>query len=276
MRTSYKKNRPFDFKLIENVEPNPVLYKRQTGLSNYDVMKVKTEIWSKIAEIMNCDGNAHKSYSQINTGLTFTELSVDFCLMRWNNLHYQYRKESRRPGTSTWPYFERLRFLSDPQVRPQSKPSEPCSAQAEETPVQTIEMPSESSPKENGWQSYNDCVVMHVGDFEQHADSTFIIEEVIESNDQILQEEIIYEEDEQLENDQQATEQINIESAAEAVDTQMAELLASPVSDYVKMDRILMQLESNHRTIAERRIMAFVLKCQLRALVDEPIDDLLI
>jgi len=57
MRTSYKKNRPFDFKLIDHVEPNTLLYKRQTGLSNYDVMKAKTEIWSKIAEIMDCDGN---------------------------------------------------------------------------------------------------------------------------------------------------------------------------------------------------------------------------
>lgn len=61
MRTSYKKNRPFDFMLIENVEPNPVLYKRQAGLSNYDVMKLKTEIWSKIAKVMKCEGNANKN-----------------------------------------------------------------------------------------------------------------------------------------------------------------------------------------------------------------------
>lgn len=65
MRTSYKKNRPFDFKLIENVEPHAVLYKRQTGLSNYDVMKVKTEIWSKIASTMNCEGN----YIELTTKL---------------------------------------------------------------------------------------------------------------------------------------------------------------------------------------------------------------
>lgn len=61
MRTSYKKNRPFDFKLIENVEPNPVLYKRQAGLSNYDVMKVKSEIWTKIAKVMKCEGNAQRN-----------------------------------------------------------------------------------------------------------------------------------------------------------------------------------------------------------------------
>lgn len=196
--------------------------------------------------------------------------------MRWNNLHYQYRKESRRSGTSTWPYFERLRFLSDLPVQSKSKPKEPCSSQTEEPPAQTIEIPNESSVNENGWQSYNDCVVMHVGEMEQHADSTFIIEEIIEANDQILQEEIIYEEDDQLDNEHQSTETMHMDSAVETVDAQMAELFASPVSDYVKMDRILKQLDNNHKRLAERRIMAFVLKCQLRALVDEPIDDLLI
>jgi len=57
MRTSYKKNRPFDFKLIDLVEPNPVLYKR-SGLSNYDAMKAKTDIWARIAEMMGCDGKS--------------------------------------------------------------------------------------------------------------------------------------------------------------------------------------------------------------------------
>lgn len=117
---------------------------------------------------------------------------------------------------------------------------------------------------------------MHVGEMEQHADSTFIIEEIIEANDQILQEEIIYEEDDQLDNEHQSTETMHMDSAVETVDAQIAELFASPVSDYVKMDRILKQLDDNHKRLAERRIMAFVLKCQLRALVDEPIDDLLI
>ncbi|KAH8397568.1 hypothetical protein KR222_010256 [Zaprionus bogoriensis] len=232
MRTSYKKNRPFDFKLIDLVEPNTVLYRRQAGLSNYDVMKAKTEIWSKIAEVMDCD--------------------VDFCLMRWNNLHYQYRKMLRRAGTSTWPYFERLRFLSQTQQRAKPKPApvqvEELKAQLE---TQTDELPNE---EQNAWQSYNDCVVLQVGEVEQHADSTFIIEEIIESNEHMLQEEIIYEEAEQLQE----------------------ELLATPVSNYLKMDKLLQQLQGNPKRFAERRIMAYVLKCQLRALSDEPIDDLVI
>ncbi|KAM8707877.1 hypothetical protein ACLKA7_014927 [Drosophila subpalustris] len=246
MRTSYKKNRPFDFKLIDHVEPNTLLYKRQTGLSNYDVMKAKNEIWSKIAEIMDCD--------------------VDFCLMRWNNLHYQYRKESRRPEGSTWPYFERLQFLSDTQGRSKAKSRTQCPPQVQS---QSVEMPRESLVDQDAWQSYNDCVVMHVSEIEQHADSTFVIEEVIESNDQILQEEIIYEDDEQTKTESTA-------APPSAVETQMAELLASPVNEYLKMDRALKQLNGNHKRLAERRIMAFVLKCQLRALVDEPIDDLVI
>jgi len=190
--------------------------------------------------------------------------------MRWNNLHYQYRKESRRPGGSTWPYFERLRFLSNTQLRnnDKSKSQGPLRPQAE-----TLEVPRESLVDHATWQSYNDCVVMHVSEMVQQADNSFVIEEIIESNDQILQEEIIYEEDGQ--------EQSKLESTAvpvppSAVETQMAELIASPANEYVKMDKVLNQLKGNHKKLAERRIMAFLLKCQLRALVNESIDDLVI
>ncbi|XP_064547518.1 uncharacterized protein LOC135434766 [Drosophila montana] len=246
MRTSYKKNRPFDFKLIDHVEPNTVLYKRQTGLSNYDVMKVKSEIWSNIAEIMDCD--------------------VDFCLMRWNNLHYQYRKESRRPGGSTWPYFKRLQFLSGVPSRPKAKHTAQCTDKS-----QTAEVRKESSVDQDAWQSYDDCVVMHVSDMEHNADS-FIIEEIIEQNDQILQEEIIYEEDDAVEEEHL---QPDFEPSSKGTSRSAVEA-SSPASDYLKMSRILEQLKGNQKVRAERRIMAFVLKCQLRALVDEPIDDLVV
>ncbi|KAH8371494.1 hypothetical protein KR093_007704 [Drosophila rubida] len=250
MRTSYKKNRPFDFKLIDHVEPNFLLYKRQTGLSNYDMMKAKTEAWSRIAEVMECD--------------------VDFCLMRWNNLHYQYRKESRRPGGSTWPYFERLQFLSRGKVRTN------CPPQQQQLPPQYIELPRDHDDTlvdQDAWQSYNDCVVMQVNEIEPHADSTLVIEEIIESNDHLLHEEIIYEE-EQL-------AQSRIESSvqtmpASTADTQISQLLTSPANDYLKMNSILKQLQGNHKRLAERRILAFALKCQLRALVAEPIDDLVV
>ncbi|XP_051861527.1 uncharacterized protein LOC117566967 isoform X1 [Drosophila albomicans] len=251
MRTSYKKNRPFDFKLIDHVEPNTLLYRRQTGLSNYDMMKAKTEAWARIAEVMECD--------------------VNFCLMRWNNLHYQYRKELRRPNGSTWPYFDRLQFLSDPQLRSRAKATSHCPPQQQPQHIELPRQQEDALVDQDPWQSYNDCVVMQVGDIEQHADSTFVIEEIIESNDQMVHEEIIYEE-EQLARIESTVETVSPSSA----DTQIAQLLASPANDYLKMNSILQQLPSNHKRLAERRIMAFALKCQLRALVDESIDDLII
>ncbi|KAH8234603.1 hypothetical protein KR032_000413 [Drosophila birchii] len=226
MRTSYKKNRPFDFKLISLVEPNPVLYKR-SGLSNYEAMKAKTEIWQQISHKMGC--------------------GVDFCLMRWNNLHYQFRKEFRRADTngSTWPYLERLRFLADSQPRPKAR-SKP--KQAKDCPN------NEDQPKETGvqflWETYEDGEVTQTP-------STFIIEEIVEEpSEQIIQEEVIYEEEEEEEH-------------------QPAHVL-SPRSSYLQMDHILAQLKEPQRKRAERRITAFLLKCQLRALSNQSAEDLAI
>ncbi|XP_016990295.1 uncharacterized protein LOC108052409 [Drosophila rhopaloa] len=222
MRTSYKKNRPFDFKLIDLVEPNPVLYKR-SGLSNYDAMKAKTDIWARIAEMMGCD--------------------VDFCLMRWNNLHYQFRKEFRRADTSgsTWPYLERLRFLADNQSSPKtkSKPKVRDLAGKQEDSVQ------EEIPVQFLWETYED------GEVTQQP-STFLIEEIVEEpTEQVIQEEIIYEE--------QETAQI-----------------LSPRSSFLQMDQVLAQLKEPQRKRAERRITAFLLKCQLRALSNQSGRDLII
>ncbi|XP_016933385.2 transcription factor Adf-1 [Drosophila suzukii] len=222
MRTSYKKNRPFDFKLIDLVEPNPVLYKR-SGLSNYDAMKAKTDVWARIAERMGCD--------------------VDFCLMRWNNLHYQFRKEFRRADTSgsTWPYLERLRFLAEnqPPSKNKSKPKTRDSPGKQEETIQ------EETPVQFLWETYEN------GDVPQQS-STFIIEEVIEEpSEQIIQEEIIYEEQEPAE-------------------------ILSPRSSFLQMDQVLAQLKEPQRKRAERRITAFLLKCQLRALSNQSVEDLTI
>lgn len=182
--------------------------------------------------------------------------------MRWNNLHYQYRKESRRPGGSTWPYFKRLQFLTDAQSRPKVKPK------AEKQP--NVEL-KESIVDQDAWQSYEDCVVMHVADVDQHGDNTFIIEEIIEQNDQILQEEIVFEDEGEVE---EQHVQPSVEPTAKERSTLAAD--TSPTSDYIQMSRILGQLKGVQKMRAERRILAFLLKCQLRALVDEPIDDLII
>ncbi|XP_022212255.2 uncharacterized protein LOC111067486 [Drosophila obscura] len=234
MRTSYKKHRPFDFKLIDLVEPQSVLYKR-SGLSNYDVMKAKTEIWAQIAKIMGCD--------------------VDFCLMRWNNLHYQFRKEFRRADTkgSSWPYLERLSFLAN--IRPSSarskakataeamatpSPDDPMSTQANDAPI--VE-----------WEEYKDGSGMQL-------ENAFIIEEIIEEGE--AGDEIIYEDMEEQNPPTSSTER------------KVAPIC--PSSYFLKMDEVLEQLKEPQRQRAERRIMAFLLKCQLRALHNQPVDDLVI
>ncbi|XP_017121787.1 transcription factor Adf-1 [Drosophila elegans] len=222
MRTSYKKNRPFDFKLIDLVEPNPVLYKR-SGLSNYDAMKAKTDIWARIAEMMGCD--------------------VDFCLMRWNNLHYQFRKEIRRADTSgsTWPYLERLRFLGESQPPAKTK----CKQKVRDSSGKQEDSVEQETPVHFLWETYED------GEVTQQP-STFLIEEIIEEpSEQIIQEEIIYEE--------QETAQI-----------------LSPKSSFLQMDQVLAQLKEPQRNRAERRITAFLLKCQLCALSNQSTSDLVI
>lgn len=157
--------------------------------------------------------------------------------MRWNNLHYQFRKEFRRADTSgsTWPYLERLRFLAE--IQPPSKVKTKPKTNKQEATIQT------ETPVQFLWDTFED------GDVPQQS-STFIIEEVIEEpSEQIIQEEIIYEEQEPAE-------------------------IISPRSSFLQMDQILAQLKEPQRRRAERRITAFLLKCQLRALSNQSVEDL--
>lgn len=56
-KTSHKKNRPFDFKLIDLVEPHPVLYLRQIpGMNTFEMMKTKNLLWQQIAAEMGYPG----------------------------------------------------------------------------------------------------------------------------------------------------------------------------------------------------------------------------
>lgn len=58
-KTSHKKNRPFDFKLIDLVEPNPVLYMRQMpGMTAFEVMKTKNLLWQQISAEMGYSGKS--------------------------------------------------------------------------------------------------------------------------------------------------------------------------------------------------------------------------
>lgn len=160
--------------------------------------------------------------------------------MRWNNLHYQFRKEFRRADSSgsTWPYLERLRFLADNPQRPKNKYKNKCKDSTDKR--------EPGSHEATLWEAYEDGETME-------ETGTFMIEEIIEEHDQIIQEEIIYEE----------------------VDSESAEIL-SPSSSFLQVDRMLAQLGEPQRIRAERRITAFLLKCQLRSLSNQSVDDLII
>lgn len=160
--------------------------------------------------------------------------------MRWNNLHYQFRKEFRRADSSgsTWPYLERLRFLADNPQRPRNK----YKNKGKDSPDKGEPVSHETTL----WEAYEDGETID-------QPGTYIIEEIIEENDQIIQEEIIYEE----------------------VDSESAEIL-SPSSSFLQIDQMLAQLGEPQRNRAERRITAFLLKCQLRSLSNQSVEDLAI
>ncbi|XP_030372463.1 uncharacterized protein LOC115622605 [Scaptodrosophila lebanonensis] len=273
MRTSYKRNRPFDFKLIDLVEPNPVLYQR-TGLSNYEAMKAKNLIWDKIAQLMG--------------------RNVEFCLKRWNNLRYQFKKELRRTEKlcpklgvvrrSTWPYLERLRFLID--TEPKQKCRVPTNL-GEQTEMEATPEATTSAPLEQGvWQTYDGCLVMQVTQTEQpdastfiDGDDSFIIEEIIEGpGEQMIKEDATYanyrEQQQTLQNQptqikpqRPASSAVSLEPFLDEIDENVS---------FLNVDSLLSQLKAVQRERAERRVFAFLLKCQLRSLLNEPIDDLVI
>ena len=119
-KTSHKKNRPFDFKLIDLVEPQTVLYNRVPGMNNFEMMKAKNQIWKEIAVEMGATG---KNIYFISSIFIYFVFSVNFCIMRWGNLRAQFQRELRncrelcpKEGIirgSNWPYLERLGFLEE-------------------------------------------------------------------------------------------------------------------------------------------------------------------
>ncbi|XP_036338435.1 uncharacterized protein LOC118748178 [Rhagoletis pomonella] len=220
-RTSHKKNRPFDFKLISLVEPHPVLYQRHwSGLSTFDCMKEKTRIWNEIAKDM--------------------EASADFCISRWNNLKNHFFRELRhchqlcpKEGIirgSTWPYLERMHFLQ--RTAPFNKPSK-CE------------------------QTYRS--VEHLESAEEEMSET-------QSNDN-LQPNESYIEFEELSND-------ILDNEKSVVLPDPDQMIKERLENFNQMAELLKNIPSETKIQAERRIMAYLCKCQLRALVNKGIDDL--
>ncbi|XP_053955367.1 uncharacterized protein LOC128861332 [Anastrepha ludens] len=228
-RTSYKKNRPFDFKLISLVEPHPVLYHRHWGgLSTFECLKEKNRIWNQIATEM--------------------EASPNFCLSRWNNLRNHFQRELRhchelcpKEGIirgSTWPYLDRLRFLEG-----------------------TIRFNKPDKPFRTNKREHKCVHLKHLD-----ADEEIMCEGV--TNDSLPHNEGFVE-FEELANE-------IFENEESAALSGPDELVQERLTNFEQMAELLNNIRNESKIEIERRIMAYLCKCQLRALVGEGITDLTI
>ncbi|XP_061395580.1 uncharacterized protein LOC133331194 [Musca vetustissima] len=247
-KTSHKKNRPFDFKLISLVEPHPVIYMRQIpGMSSFEIMKTKNKVWQEIANEMG--------------------YPVQFCLSRWNNLRGQFQKELKhcnelcpKSGVirgSTWPYLERMRFLE-------------CTVQAykpkkeRERKRKPKEIPDLLQEANNFWESDESNSKMPEDNEEDNdMGSDFHIE--LHTTE--------HEGTHQLEEQFSDSFSIIEEIAEEIVGTE--DTIVEDTTDTIRrIEALYMGFDGDSRERIERRIMAFLCKCQLRALNHQGIEDL--
>ncbi|KAI9587078.1 uncharacterized protein LOC119645254 [Glossina fuscipes] len=239
-KTSHKKNRPFDFKLIDLVQPNPVLYMRQIpGMSSFEIMKTKNNIWQQIALEMGQE--------------------VKFCLSRWNNLRGQFQKELRhctelcpKSGKirgSSWPYLERLRFLEN--TLQYNKPKKPRLSKRKQEQLQQMQDDWKADDSGENMDKISDIEDHSVQNITQHigGEDNPVNESYTEDSDYGLIEEL-------------AEEVMGPDSST-----------ISP-SNLKKIEALLFGFEGETRNRVERRITAFLCKCQLRILNQEDIDDL--
>ncbi|XP_065360980.1 uncharacterized protein LOC135954694 [Calliphora vicina] len=247
-KTSHKKNRPFDFKLIDLVEPHPILYLRQIpGMSTFEMMKTKSTLWQEIAEEMG--------------------FPVQFCLNRWNNLRGQFQKELKHSNElcpksglirgSTWPYLTRLRFLESTVQSNKPKKEKLSKRKLKEL---------EEMEQESVWKS-DDSDSRHIDE----QDNDYNIDDLTDTvqNSNVIEETYIGDED----------YSIIEEIAEEVVGTEAIEqtenfALNNTIENYRKMQTLLSNFEEDSLQTIERRLMAFLCKCQLRALSEQTIDDL--
>ncbi|TMW51682.1 hypothetical protein DOY81_003228 [Sarcophaga bullata] len=251
-KTSHKKNRPFDFKLIDLVEPHPVLYLRQIpGMTTFEMMKTKNSLWQQIATEMG-----HP---------------VQFCLNRWNNLRGQFQKELKHSNElcpksglirgSTWPYLNRLRFLE-------------CTVQANKIKKEKVSKRKlrelEEMEQESEWKDDDDEEsILSEEEFET---DMFKVEDITEEvqEPQTLEEDIYVEDESYSIIEEIAEEIVGSETVEESDDFASNNSL----ENYQKMQSILADFDEGSLHIIERRLCAFLCKCQLRALSNQSIDDL--
>ncbi|XP_075162508.1 uncharacterized protein LOC142235138 [Haematobia irritans] len=246
-KTSHKKNRPFDFRLISLVEPHPVIYMRQIpGMSLFEMMKAKNKVWQEIAAEMG--------------------FPVQFCLSRWNNLRGQFQKELKhctelcpKSGVirgSTWPYLERLKFLE-------------CTVQAYKPKKERV---PKRKQKENRELPDESDGIWDTDDAEAKLNEEIVNDFHIELTQDGQQEEIV---ENTLEEHFSDSYSIIEEIAEEVVGTE-EHIIEDRAETLRRIDTLFEGFEGETRERIEKRIIAFLCKCQLRALNEQGIEDLYI
>lgn len=190
---------------------------------------------------------------------------MQFCLSRWNNLRGQFQKELKHsnelcPKTglirgSTWPYLERLRFLE-------------CTVQAYKPKKEKLrkrkakEICEEPQESEHVWQS-DDSDTKMGGDM----DDNDLMKDLEDDGQETTN---------PMEDSYEDSYAIIEEIAEEVVGTEEHIEIESSMDNYHKIQSLLMDFEGETRRRIERRLMAFLCKCQLRSLSHQGIEDLFV
>lgn len=193
-------------------------------------------------------------------------------MSRWNNLRGQFQKELKHSNElsadtgiikgSTWPYLNRLRFLectvqaNKPKKLRIPKRKVKTSPQIENQNLSPIQQPEKEEPDIYYSEEYND---FRIEDITDQVDPSDLIEETY-IDDYSMIEEI-------------AEEVVN----TDMIIVQTDEFLDNTSVDNThKIQALLLSFEGETLQRIERRLMAFLCKCQLRALGEQTIDDLLV
>lgn len=184
---------------------------------------------------------------------------VKFCLSRWNNLRGQFQKELRhctelcpKSGKirgSSWPYLERLRFLEN--TLQYNKPKKSRLSKRKQEQLQQMQDDWKADDSGGNIDKISDIEDHSVQNITQHigGEDNPITESYTEDSNYGLIEEL-------------AEEVMGPDSST-----------ISP-SNLEKIEALLFGFEGETRNRVERRITAFLCKCQLRVLNREDIDDL--
>ncbi|XP_014088790.3 transcription factor Adf-1 [Bactrocera oleae] len=210
----------FDFKLVDLVRANALLYVNEVRISPYNLMKKRNEIWRSIASSLGVE--------------------TKYCVIRWKNLRDKYRRESqkaqelgRKAGGiksaqgSTWNLLDKMSFL-DHHTRVHSSTSTKSAA-------------------ENIRSSWSEM------------EAEQLIEQLPNEDDPL----------------QEAMDEQTV-----ALETKKPEPIVSTTTTTAsclkRIETLLEGLDEENRTKAEKRIVAYLCKCQLKFLENESIDDILI